>query len=267
MAGTSLHFDRNVEAWLQYSGSLKGRLRHVLTWHHLEEHIKSIEGKLRVFDAGCGLGEMAFQLLEKAAEIVVLDSSEDMLMKAKKRLAQNRSALDRDRQVFIHGRVEEFESLLPRGAFDLILCHNILEYVEDPQAILTKMAQRLAPHGLLSLVAANRSGEVFKLALMKKDLKQARLALHKKNSTGELFDNAPKHIFSPRDLDEMAGGSGMDVLNRYGIRIFSDYLPEDVIKEPGNEPLLFELEKEAAPLASYLHVARYLQLICRKRND
>jgi S-adenosylmethionine-dependent methyltransferase len=267
MAGTSIHFDRNVEGWLHYSGTLKGRLRHELTWRHLEKHIRSVKGKMRVFDAGCGLGEMAFQLLEKAAEIVVLDFSEDMLMEAKKRFAEDHSASDRDRRIFIHGRVEELEHILPQGSFDLILCHNLLEYVEDPRAVLTKMVQRLAPQGLLSLVAANRFGEVFKLALVKKNLEQARMALHEKNSTAELFDNAPKHIFSLEDLEEMADGSGLDVLNRYGIRIFSDYLPEEVMKEPGNERLLFELEKEAATLAPYLHAARYLQLICRKKTS
>ena len=267
MVETSIRFDRNVEGWLHYSGSLKGRLRHELTWRHLETHIRSFEGKLRVFDAGCGLGEMAHELLEKASGIVVLDFSEDMLKEAKKRFAEDRSVLDRDRLVFIHGRVEELENILPQGVFDLILCHNLLEYVEDPQAILTKMVQRLAPHGILSLVAANRFSEVFKLALVKKDLEQARLALHKKDSTAELFDNAPKHVFSPEDLEEMAGGSGLDVLNRYGIRVFTDYLPEDVMKDPENQRLLFELEKEAATQYPYLHAARYLQLICRKKES
>ena len=263
MTETSIRFDRNVERWLLYSESLRGRLRHELTWHHLEEHIRPIEGKMRIFDAGCGLGEMASRLLEKAGEMVLLDFSENMLMEARKRFTEDHS---RDRLVFVHGRVEELENFLPQGLFDLILCHNVLEYVENPREILTKMAHRLAPHGLLSLVAANRFSEVFKSAFVKKDLNQARLALHRKDSTADLFDNAPKHVFSLEDLEEMAGESGLDVLNHYGIRIFSDYLPEDVMKEPGNERLLFELEKEAAPLAPCLHAARYLQFICLKKD-
>ncbi len=264
MTGASLLFDRNVDRWLQYQQSVKGRLRHDVILHHLEQHLKSIKGKMRVLDAGCGLGDIAFQLFDKAEKLVFLDFSVNMIEETKKRLASIDAGFDREKASFVHGNVNESVSRMPQGSFDLILCHNILEYVETPRAALGGLARILAPGGLLSVVVANCFSEPLKMALVKFDLEAARLAINAKSSTAGLFDNAPKHTFSLEELDGVIGDSGLKVVARYGIRIFADYLPEAVIQLPGNYQPLFELEKEAAPRAPYLNVARYLQVICRK---
>ena len=264
MTGTCLPFDRNVEPWVQYLESVKGRLRHDLIRHHLEQHLKPVKGKMRVLDAGCGLGDISVLLLDKAEKLVLLDFSGNMIEEAKKRLAANDAALDPEKVTFIHGPVEESVSRLRQGSFDLVLCHNILEYVEDPRTILSGLARILAPGGLLSLVAANRFSEPLKIALAKFDFEAARLAINARGYSADLFDNAPKHAFSIEELDGVIGGSELEAVARYGVRIFADYLPGAVIELPGNYRLLFELEKEAACHIHYLNVARYLQVICRK---
>jgi ubiquinone/menaquinone biosynthesis C-methylase UbiE len=264
MNGAAPFFDRNVERWLLYSESVKGRLRHDLVWYHLEQQLGSIKESMRVLDAGCGLGDMAFALFDKVEKLVLLDFSEKMIEGAKKRLAAQYPAIDQARITFIHAPVEELESGLPQGTFHLIVCHNTLEYLEEPQAALESLVKRLAPRGLISLVVANRFSEAFKLALAKFDLVGARLVLHTKNSTADLFDHAPKRTFSFEELEEMAGELELKVVARHGIRIFADYLPESVAKDPENFQLLFELEKQAASQPPYIHVARYLQVICKK---
>jgi S-adenosylmethionine-dependent methyltransferase len=263
MTGTSLHFDRNVERWLQYQDSVKGRLRHDLIRHHLEQHNGTNKGKMRVLDAGCGLGDIAALLFDKADKLLLLDFSVTMIEETKKRLAANNSAFEK-KAAFVHGDVDESVSRLSQDSFDLILCHNILEYVEAPRKTLGGLARILAPGGLLSIVVANCFSESLKIALTKFDFEAARLAINVKDSTADLFDDAPRHTFSLDELGEVIGDSELEVVARYGIRIFADYLPEAVTQAPGNYRLLLELEKEAAPQVPYLNVARYLQVICRK---
>lgn len=263
MTGTCLHFDRNVERWLQYQDSLKGRLRHDLIRHHIEQHLKPGKGKMRVLDAGCGLGDMAAMLFDKADKLVFLDFSANMIEETKKRLVANNAAIEK-KATFVHGDVDESVSRLSKDSFDLILCHNILEYVEAPRKTLGGLARILAPGGLLSVVVANCFSEPLKLALAKFDFEAARLAINVKDSTADLFDDAPRHTFSLEELDEVIGDSQLNVAARYGIRIFADYLPEAVTQPAGNYRLLLELEKEAAPQVPYLNVARYLQVICQK---
>jgi S-adenosylmethionine-dependent methyltransferase len=263
MTESSIPFDLNVEQWLLYSDSVKGRLRNELAWHHVKQQLGSIGEPLRVLDAGCGLGDMAVPLLDRVEKLVLLDFSEKMIEGAKSRL-EKYPAADQARITFVHAHVEELESALPRCSFNLIICHNTLEYVEEPRSVLVTLVERLAARGLLSLLVANCFSDALKFALAKFDLAGARLALHSKNSTADLFHNAPKRTFSLEDLDGMAGSLGLEVAARHGIRIFSDYLPETVTKDPGNYQLLFELEKEAASDFPYIQVARYIQVICRK---
>ena len=41
------------------------------------------------------------------------------------------------------------------GSFDVVLCHGVLMYVEEPDALLAGLARMLAPGGLLSLLVRN----------------------------------------------------------------------------------------------------------------
>lgn len=222
---------------------------------------------MRVLDAGCGLGDMASFLLGKAEALVLLDFSERMLEKAKEQLSQRHSDLKENMVTFIHGRVENLDTCLPEGSFDLILCHTLLEYVADPKGMASSLIGRLVHGGTFSLVTVNPFSEALRLAILKKDLIGARRALHNRNYEADLFDHIPKHTFSFEDLVELLDGLTVKVRGCYGIRIFSDYIPEEMSRDSTTYRLLFELEKEASRLAPYLHVARYLHLICQKEDD
>lgn len=267
MSETSNPFDLHVDRWRQYSQSPKGRLRLEITWHNLEQHLGALGGSPRVLDAGCGFGEMAAPLLGRAEKLVLFDFSKNMLEEAGKRLAAQYPAAGGKRVELVRGRVEDLDSRLPPGFFDLILCHSVLEFVEEPSATLAGVARRLAPGGLLSLVAANRFNEPLKAALARSDLRKARLAIHQTEFPAELFGSEPKRAFSLDELERMAGGLELEILGRYGIRIFADFLPEALMREAANYRPLLELEKEAARQDAYLRIARYFHLICRKKED
>jgi SAM-dependent methyltransferase len=196
--------------------------------------------------------------------MVLLDFSAEMLAETKKRLAAAHSPAELEALELVHGPLEEMASPLPVAFFDLILCHNVLEYVADPSATLGLLAGRLAPAGVFSLVAANRYSDAVKLALTKFDLVAARLALAKEGSIAEIFDQVQKHAFSPAQLGAMVHGLGLSLLGAYGVRVFTDYLPEEVTQAPENEAPLLELEKAAAVVEDCRGLARYCHLICRK---
>jgi S-adenosylmethionine-dependent methyltransferase len=256
-----------VDRWLQYSESQKGRLRQDLTWYNLERHLESLKEPLRVLDAGCGLGEVASLLLPKAGDLMLVDFSEKMLEKARSRLLKKNPRSKRGKLRFIHCPMEELDACLPVGSFHLILCHTLLEYVESPEHILRALVGQLVHGGLLSLVTVNCFSEAFKLALAKNDLTGARKALFKRDFRASLFDDVPKQTFSFEDLAELLHQLGLKIMGRYGIRIFADYMPDEALRDPTSYGLLYELEKEASKLSPFLHVARYLHLICKKGGD
>ena len=69
-----------------------------------------------------------------------------------------------------HGDAAQLANLL-HGSFDVIVCHNILEYVDDPCAVLRSAARALRdPSSIISVLVRNQAGEVLKAAIQDGDL-------------------------------------------------------------------------------------------------
>lgn len=104
-----------------------------------------------VLDVGCGSGDMVRLLRGTVAEVWGVDASPEML-------AQARPLLD-------HAVAGYAEDLLLRRQFDLVLCCGVLDFVEDPGAVLRSIARHLAPSGRAVVAASGRTaiGAVYAL--------------------------------------------------------------------------------------------------------
>ncbi len=99
-----------------------------------------------VLDIGTGTGRMAELFVGKAARMVALDKSLDMLRVARAKL-QNLAA----------GRVELVQgdfAALPFAAqsFDTVLLHQVLHFAHDPTAALAEAARVTRPGGRIAIV-------------------------------------------------------------------------------------------------------------------
>src|SRR5437879_13906628 len=91
-------------------------------------------------------------------------------------------ALVSDRLTFEQADAADMPSLFPSSSFDVVVCHNMLEYAEDPAAVLRgirQVSKRIAG-AVVSIVVRNRAGEVLKAGI-----KAGDLALAEKNLTAE----------------------------------------------------------------------------------
>lgn len=260
-------FDAHVKDWLAYLESTKGRIRREIARHNLKGHLTHMQHGMTVLDAGCGVVDAAYLPVEEARSVVFLDFSEKMLDAAKARLAEKYGPSAGICFTFILGGVEHLETLLPHIRFDLILCHNLLEYVEQPRMILGSLIGKLNPGGILSLIAANRFSEPVKKALVDRDLEGALLALNQTECKAGVFGNLGKKAFSLRELEELVKGFGLIERGRYGIRVFTDYLETRTDLNSLDYDGLLKLEKEASGLLPYVHIARYIHLVLEKTDS
>ena len=123
---------------------------------------------LRALDLGCGTGATAVRLARLGLHVTLLDSSLPMLDFAK-RAAQEAGVADRIG--LKHGDAAQLANLFDAGSFDVILCHNVLEFVDDPCAVLREAARVLRDSsGIISILVRNQAGEVLKAALLNGDL-------------------------------------------------------------------------------------------------
>lgn len=99
---------------------------------------------MRVVDLGCGSGELTVELHDSlgASQTIGVDSSPNMLERAPEHPGVE----------FVADRIESFES----EPFDLVFSNAALHWVEDHPAILSRLAQLVAPGGQIAIqVPAN----------------------------------------------------------------------------------------------------------------
>jgi len=173
MSGNSgaVRFRDGADKYATYLDTREGRLRLDLSFANLREFLPQSSQPLLALDIGGGTGAMAVRLAQLGLEVRLLDTSLPMLDLAKHAV---REAAVADRIELRHGDAAEFETLFPAGSFDVILCHNILEYVDDPFTVLRGVARALRDQAsIVSVLVRNQAGEVFKAAIRDRDLDAA----------------------------------------------------------------------------------------------
>src|ERR1700678_351067 len=153
---------RDADKYASYLNTVAGRLRCDLAWENLRGSLPVKCSGLRVLDLGGGTGVVSVRLARMEFEVVLLDSSEEMLSIARKEAeASGVSA----RIAFRQADAGQLHNLLETGSFDIVVCHNLLEYVADPGAILRSIAQVVRKDAIVSVLVRNRAGEVLKAAI------------------------------------------------------------------------------------------------------
>jgi 2-polyprenyl-3-methyl-5-hydroxy-6-metoxy-1,4-benzoquinol methylase len=101
----------------------------------------------RVLDAGCGIGYGSNMLAEAgAAEVTGVDIAESVIEAASQGAASG--------VTFRTGDIAALD--LPADSFDLVVCFEVIEHVEDTDAVLDELTRLLAPGGLLLISSPNR---------------------------------------------------------------------------------------------------------------
>lgn len=256
----SERFQTGADKYAAYLETPEGRLRSDLTFDNLQDFIPlQANGSLFALDVGCGTGMTAVRLARLGIHVTLLDSSQAMLDIAQRTVREARVTEKIAPQL---GDAEQFANLFEARSFDVILCHNILEYVDDPDAVLLCAARSLRDSSsILSVLVRNRAGEVLKAAVQSGDLAAAENNLRADWAQESLYGGRVR-LFTPNGLRTMLTEASLVAIAERGVRVLADYLPSRISRNAEYERIL-ELERKLGSRPEFAAVARYTQCFAR----
>lgn len=235
-------------------------LRTAVVWDYLREALAGLAAAgttLRVLDAGGGSGGFAVPLAQLGHDVTVVDPSPDSLAALERRLAETGTG---PRVRAMQGDAAGLADLVDPAAFDLVLCHSVLEVVDDPAEAVQAIAGALRPGGIASVLAANRSAAVVGRVAAGRLAEAHRLLTDPAGSAGAGDPLARR--FTLDELRLLLAGAGLQPRRVHGVRVFTDAAPPALLDgDPDAADELLALERAAAERADYLAVATQLHVL------
>jgi SAM-dependent methyltransferase len=228
-----------------------------VVWAVLRAELDRASRPLTVLDVGGGTGGFAVPLATAGHRVTVIDASPDALAALTRRAAEAGVA---DRVRAVQGDGDALAGLVAPDSTDLVLCHSLLEVVDDPATVVKALAATLRPGGVASVLVANRVAAVLGRAVSGHLDVAAALLTDAEGRTG-----ARDTLRRRFDLDAVTGlleAGGLVVEQTHGVRVVADLLPGAVLEGQTEALLAFELA--ASALSPYREIATQLHLFARR---
>lgn len=258
MGADSSVFDGRLAEWVAYQQTPWGRIRYAVVAHTLDLAVGDARG-LRVLDVGGGDGRDSVHLAGRGHDVTVLDPSADLLALA------TAAAVDagcNDHLATVEAGIDDLRGL-DIGEFDLVLCHNVLQYRDDLRRSVGAVVGMADSGALISLLCPNPAAEVLAAVVRGGDPAAAQASLDDTTSRSETFDHEVARVTVDAAHSALVG-AGCELVHQFGIRCVTDYVTDDARKDdPDYFAALESLELELCRREPYLRTARFWQLVGR----
>ena len=249
-------FDSAAEAFLSYLESPHGRLRSRLIQTRLRRWLRarwplgSREDGLTVLDVGAGSGSLGLVLArEEGARVALVEPSATLVERLEARVDSLPVRVHR-------ASLERLSEHIGSDVFDLVICHDVIEYLADECQALAALAGRVAPGGALSVVAFNPRQEPLRRAVRDRDLAGAIAALAANLRVPSLYGVDRKGM-TVTQLTEGVEVAGLTVERLSGVFVCADYLDSERIDREFDAALKLDLhlgdQPDCVSVSRYLH--------------
>lgn len=234
-------------------GTTKGKIREAVVWQDIQSILSQYPNKqkLTILDAGGGQGQIACKLAKLGHNVTLCDISAQMLAIAKSHAESENVSLH-----YINRAIQDLSEDSVQ-CYDIVLCHAVLEWVEDGKGLLIALKKLIKPNGYLSLMFYNLHGLLFRtVTLGNFGYVQTGLNKRKKKTL------SPDYPRNPDEVYQWLMALDLDILQKTGVRVFHDYMLDKAKQQNRFEELL-ALEKQFCRQEPYLQLARYIHILAQ----
>lgn len=224
------------------------------TWEKLAkgiiwQQIGEIKGNT-ILDFGSGTGITA-DYFATDNQVTAIEPSEDMLA--------TRVNTNGYRQIV--GSTDELKKL-PSNFFDYIICHNVLEYVNDREIIVDEFYRLLKSSGKLSIVKHNRNGRVMQMVVLLNNFDEANNLLDGHNSNAQQFGTIK--YYDDSDITDWCAGFVLQ--ESFGLRTFWDLQQnQEIQKDEEWQKKMMVIEVKVSQNPDFQDIAFFHHLIFQKQ--
>ena len=236
-------------------GGIKGEWRlQLLQEDLLELHQRET---MDIWDAGCGLGQLALWFAKEGHALTCCDISYKMLEETKRVFRE--AELEAS---FAKLPAQQMAAQIPRQ--DLVLFHAVIEWLADPLETLKGVSGRVKPGGYLSLLFFNYHSFVYRNAL------RGGWCIPFVGDESAWYGKGkkltPPYPQKPEVLTAWLAEHGYEIKVQTGIRVFHDYMNKGTLEETDIDELM-KLEYRYCREPVYRDMGRYIHILARKTTD
>lgn len=217
-----------------------------IVWQQLGD----IKGK-KILDYGSGIGVTANYLAENN-DVTAIEPDEESV--------NARWADNQYRQII--GSADELRGFADE-TFDMIVCHNVLEYAADREEIVKEFARILKPAGKISIVKHNRAGRVMQMVVLLNDFEHAHSLLD--GNDGMTSKYGAIRYYEDSDIENWC--SKLKITKTLGMRTFWDMQQDQEIhKDADWQDKMVEIELRVSDMDEYKDIAFFHHLTIKKNR-
>ena len=154
----------------------------------------------RALELGCYTGEVTELIAERYADLVVVEASDELIAATRRRVGT--------RATFVHAM---FETARLEGKFDAVFLMHTLEHLDNPTAVLQRVAGWLSDNGRLFVVVPNANAPSRQIAVQ-----MGIIPFNSAITDGERAHGHRK-TYSLDTLEREILDGGFDIVHRGGV--------------------------------------------------
>lgn len=236
----------DLKTYLENTKKPWGVLFYRVVWEQLAHITNS-----KILDFGSGLGITANHLA-KNNDVIVIEPNADMV---------DMRICDNHYQQII-GNIKQLKQQ-DDNSFDVVVCHNVLEYAEERNEIFREFCRVLKFNGIISIVKHNHAGRIMAKVIFENNLDKAIKLLNGGVSHAAYFGQV--NYFSTDDIRDWIGELDVKIEKVLGIRTFWALQQNNEIKyDPLWQAKMFEIEMMVSELDDYINISFYNHILLRK---